>query len=191
MTDGPFRNSELPAKWKRYGDDLVSDAASVDERVRQACDSMMHDLDMKELSPLLRELRAHVGRAQLDFDPSTAIETVFEKHPPSPITDNLQRHLIANVRDQMPKESAFDQAVASSVQDWIGTTKNRLDEECIRARDLGDMSSESYHKAMERNRETFVAIKQSDLSEALVTNNKRAFALAGQKKGGVDEGPDE
>jgi len=33
MTDGPFRNSELSAKWKRYGEDLVSDAASLEGRL--------------------------------------------------------------------------------------------------------------------------------------------------------------
>ncbi len=47
MTDGPFRNSELSSRWKRYGKDLVSDATSSEERTAQACHSMLGDVDMK------------------------------------------------------------------------------------------------------------------------------------------------
>ena len=43
MTDGPFRNAELSSRWKQYGRDLVSDAASADERTLQACHSMVGD----------------------------------------------------------------------------------------------------------------------------------------------------
>jgi hypothetical protein len=127
----------------------------------------------------------------MDLDPVAAVETIFDNHPTSPLTDTLQKHLLVNLRDQMPAETALDQALSSTARDWIGTTKNRLDEQCIGARDLGDMSREDYCKGIERNRETFAAIKPSDLCEALATGNKRAFRQAIQKKAGVDEGPDE
>ena len=78
MSDGPFRNAELPSSWKRYGQDLVSDAASREERTTQACHSMIGDVDMKTFSPLLDELKAHVDRPQMDLDPVTAVETIFE-----------------------------------------------------------------------------------------------------------------
>ncbi len=191
MTDGPFRNSELSAKWRRYGEDLVSDAASLDERVRQANDSMMHDIELPEFSPLFRELKAYVERPQLDLDLPSAIETVFEQHQPSPLADNLRRHLLANIQDEIAPEAAFNQAISSSVKDLVGITKNRLDEECIRARDLGDMSASSYSKAIERNHEAFAAIKPHELSEAIASGNKRAFALSPSKRTGVDEGPEE
>jgi hypothetical protein len=189
MTDGPFRNAELSSSWKRYGRDLVSDAACPEERVTQACHSMIERVEMEAFSPLFRELKAHAERAQMDLDPVTAIETIFDNHPTSPLTDTLQKHLIDDLRDQISTETALDQALASTVRDWIGTTKNRLDEECIRARDLGDMNREDYRKGIERNRETFAAIKPGDLCEALVTGNKRAFKQAIQKKAGVDVGP--
>ena len=37
MTDGLFRNAELPGRWKRYGQELVSDGASPEERTMHAC----------------------------------------------------------------------------------------------------------------------------------------------------------
>jgi hypothetical protein len=191
MTDGPFRNAELSSRWQRYGQDLVSDATNLEERAMQACHSMVGDLDMKAFSPLLRELQAHAERAQMDLDPVTTIGTIFENHSTSPLTDIFQKHLIANLRDQIRTEMALDQALANTARDWIGTTKNRLDEECIRARDLGDMSREDYQKAIVRNRETFAAIKPSDLREALATGDRNAFNQALRKKAGVDEGPDE
>jgi len=191
MTDGPFRNAELSSRWKRYGEELVSDAASQEERVRQACHGLIGDVDMTGFSPLFDELKANVEHAQMDLDPVTVIEAVFDNHPTSPLVDTLQKHLIANLRDQISMETVLPQALTSAVLDWSGTTKNRLDEECICARDLGDMSREDYRKAVNRNREAFAAIKPSDLCEALATGNKRAFRQSVWKKTGVDEGPDE
>lgn len=191
MTDGPFRNAELTSRWKRYGQDLVSEAVSPEERTTQACHSMIGDVDMKAFSPLFGELKAHAERPQMDLDPVTAIESIFDNHPTSPLADTLQRHLIANLCDQMPLEKALDQALDGTAKEWIGTTKNRLDEECIRARELGDMSREDYSKGIERNRETFGAIKPNELCDALAKGNKHAFRQAVQKKAGVDEGPEE
>lgn len=191
MTDGPFRNAELSSRWKRYGQDLVSDAVGPKERMAQACHSMIGDVGMKAFRPLFDEIKARAERPQMDLDPVTAIETIFENHPRSPLADTFQRHLLANLRDQVSLKNARDQALDSTVKEWIGTTKNRLDEECIRARDLGDMSREDYAKGIERNRETFAAINPSELCDALATGNKRAFRQVVQKKAGVDEGPEE
>nr|WP_313015703.1 hypothetical protein [Brucella intermedia] len=191
MTDGPFRNAELSSRWKRYGQDLVSDAVSAEERMTQACHSMIGDVDMKAFSPLFGDLKAHAERTQMDLDPVSEVETIFESHPTSPLADALQRHLIANLLDQMPIGEALNQSLESTAKEWISTTTNRLDEECIRARELGDMKREDYHKGIERNRETFAAIKPNELCDALATGNKSAFRQAVQKKAGVDEGPEE
>lgn len=99
--------------------------------------------------------------------------------------------MIANLRDHMPIDEALNRSLESTAKEWIDTTKNRLDEECIRARELGDMKREDYHRGIERNRETFTAIKPNELCDALATGNKSAFRQAVQKKAGVDEGPEE
>lgn len=191
MSDGPFSNADLSSRWKRYGQDLVSDASSREERTMRACHSMIGDVDMKTFSPLFDELKAYTDQTQLDLDPITAVETIFDNHPMSPLSDALRRHLTANMREQIHPEEVLDHALKGMTKEWISTTKNRLDEECIRARELGDMSREDYGKGIERNRETFAAINTSELSEALAIGNKRAFRQAVEKKFDVDEGPEE
>jgi hypothetical protein len=191
MSDGPFRNAALSSRWKAYGQKLVSDAMNAEERTAQACDSMLGDVDMKAFHPLLGELQAHALRPQMDLDPVASIETIFDSHPILPLADFLRRHLVANLRDQISPDKALDQALESTTKEWIGTTKNLLDEQCIRARDLGDMKLEDYRKGLERNHQTFSSIKVEDLCDALASGNKRAFSKALQKKIGVDEGPEE
>jgi hypothetical protein len=191
MSDGPFRNAALSSRWKVYGQKLVSDAMTAAERTPQACHSMIGDVDMKAFHPLLCELKAHTQRPQMDLDPMSAIETIFDNHPILPLADFLRRNLVANLRDQISPEKALDRALESTTKEWIGITKNRLDEHCIRARDLGDMKLEDYRKGLERNHETFSAIKPDDLCAALVSGTKRAFSEALQKKSGVDEGPEQ
>ena len=189
--DGPFKNAALRSQWKQYGKDLESDAASSEERAAQACHSMLGDVDVKALGSLLSALKAHAQRPQMDLDLVSSVEAVFDNHAKSPLTDTLQKHLIANLRDQIPVERALDQALPSAVTDWTDITKNRLDEQCIRARDLGDMNHENYRKGIERNHEAFDAIRPSELCDALVSGNGRAFKQAARKKVGVDEGPNE
>ena len=67
MTDGPFKNAELSSRWKQYGKDLVSDAASPDERAAQACHSVLGDVDMNTLGLLVRALEAHAHQAQVNL----------------------------------------------------------------------------------------------------------------------------
>ena len=190
MTDGPFKNAELGSRWKQYGKDLVSDAASSDERVAQACHSILGDVDMNTLGFLLSALEAHAHQAQADFDPVSSFEAIFESHSKSLFTDVLQKHLIANLRDQAPPGRALDGALPSAVADLIDTTRNRLDEECIRARDRSDMTQENCRKGIERNHEAFERINPNKLCSALKSGNRHAFKEATRKKAGVDEGPD-
>ena len=189
MTDGPFRNAELSSRWKQYGKHLVSDATSAEERAAQACHSMIGDVDLAAISTILGEIKTHAQRLQMDLDTVSSMEALFDAHPKSPLTDMLQKHLIANLRDRIPLDAALDQALPNSVADWIGMTKNRLDEECIRARDLGDMNENDFRKGIARNREIFASIQSAALGDALITGNRRAFKKAQQKKTGVDEGP--
>ena len=190
MTDGPFKNAELTSRWKQYGKDLVSDAASPDERAAQACHSILGDVDMKTLGPLLSALKAHAHQTQVELDPVSSFEAIFEKHPNSPLVDTIQKHLIAQLRDQAPTGRALDRAFQSAVANLIDTTRNRLDEECIRARDRGDMTQENCLKGIDRNHEAFKKIDSNDLGKALTSGNRHAFKDATRKKVGVDEGPD-
>ena len=189
--DGPFKNAPLSARWKQYGKDLVSDAASSQERAAQACHSMLGDLDVRALGRLLSELGMEVQQPQVDLDQISSVEAIFARHAASPWTDTLEKHLIANLRDPLSVDGALDQALRGTVTDWIETTRNRLAEECIRARDRDDMNDEDYRKGIQRNDEVFGVIRPGQLCSALVAGNGRAFNQATRKKKGVDEGPDE
>jgi hypothetical protein len=191
MTDGPFRNSALSSRWKQYGGDLISDATSPEERTAQACYSMLGDVDVNAISSLLKELKTSARCTQMELDPVVPVDAIFGSYSPSPLADTIQKHLAAKLRDQIPPEVALDQALTSSITEWIGTTKNRMDDECISAHARGDMSREDYRKGLERNRKTFAAISPGVLCVPLASGNKRAFKRAIQKKDGVDEGPDE
>ena len=81
MTDGPFRNAELRSRWKRYGQDLVSDAVSAEERMAQACHSMIGDVDMKAFSPLFGDLKAHAEHTQIDLRPGVGGRNDFRESP--------------------------------------------------------------------------------------------------------------
>lgn len=191
MSDGPFRNIALSSCWKQYGKQLVNDAVSPEERTGHVCHCILGDVNMKDFQSLFGELKAETGRPQRYLDPAPAIEMIFDSHPVAPITDVLRRHLMANVGDQMPPEIALDQALRTTVREWVGIIQNRLDEACIRARDRGDMNLTDFREGIERNHETFGAIPLNDLCIAFASGNKRAFRQAAQKKCGIDEGPDE
>ena len=129
MTDGPFRNAELSIRWKQYGRDLVSDAASADERTLQACHSMVGDLNLSEISNLLSAIKRHAERPQMDLDIMSLMEALFERGTKPPLIDALQKHLMANLHDRMPIDTARDPALKSTVVDWIGRPKHSMDEE--------------------------------------------------------------
>lgn len=189
MTDGPFRNAALSNKWKRYGQNLVSDAVSSDERVKQASHSMLGDVDMKEFDRLYRDLDARASRDQMDLDAAAATETIFESNERSTLSDALEKHLLCNLREGLSERDSLDRALESTVRDWVDITKNRIDEECIRARDTGDMSRSDYAKGIERNRETFAAVDVDGLCAALTSGNKNAFRRMARKD--VNDGPDD
>lgn len=191
MTDGPFRNAKLGSRWKRYGEELVSDAASTEERTAQACHSMIGDVDMKAFTLLYTELSEQAERPQMELNPADTVEMIFKDHPISSLSDTLQRHYLADLRDQISSEKALNQALGSAVRDSIGIAMDRLDGECLSALHRGDMNQKDCHKGIERNHEAFANIKPSDLCHALATGYKRAFKQAGQKKSSVDEGPEE
>lgn len=189
MTDGPFRNSALSNKWKQYGRDLVNDAVSQDERVKQACHSMLGAIDMKAFDRLYRELDARASRDQMDLDAIAATESIFDNNERSSLGDALERNLLCNLREGISEQKSLDLALGSAVSELIGNAKNRIDEECIRARDVGDMSRSDFIKGVQRNLETFSSIDVGSLCAALENGNKNAFRRTARKD--VNDGPDE
>lgn len=190
MTDGPFRNAELSGRWKIYGEDLVSDAASPGERTARICHSMLGDIEWETIGPLLKQLEASAANSQLELDPCAHVAEICDKHPKSPFSDSLQKHLTANLRDHLPSQVALEKALLNSVTDWIGTARSRIEEECIRARDVGDMSERDFQKGVSRSREAFNDVDATQIGQALMAGNKQAFKGAVRAKLSVNDGPE-
>ena len=190
MTDGPFRNANLSGRWKRFGDDLVSDASSASERSAQASHSMLGDMDWSTVSPLLRDLTALFEDRQLDLDAVARASAIFGKHPKTPFLESLRRHVAASLREGNYGSDAIAQALNRSVRDWTGMARSRIEEECIRARDTGDMTWDNYRKGVARAREAFDGIECGQIARALLAGDRRAFSQATTRAVGVDEGPE-
>ena len=190
MTDGPFRNLPLNAAWKRYGDDLVNDAKSKDERVARASDAVLAGANIDEISALTIALQKYADRLQLDFDPLGSIECILQEHSQAGLADDLARNLVINLSNHESLSAALDAALTGVTKDLIASSKNRLDEHCMSSRDFGDMNEADYRKALARNDETFAALDAGKIAEALRTGNRRAFSADLKKKVGVDDGPD-
>lgn len=190
MSDGPFRNTGLSTRWKEYGQMLVNDVMTPAERTIQACHSMIGDVDIAIFKPLYEELVVYAKHSQIDLDAVGVIEAVFRQHANVYLADLLQKELLANLREKLAIAPALEQALVSSTNAWISITQNRFDEECIRARDCGDMKSVDYEKSIERNHLSFCSIDSKQFYTALIRGDKRAFRPLGHKKSDVDEGPD-
>lgn len=187
MTDGPFRNSAITTRWKHYGQDLVSDAVSAEERVKQACHSVLGDI--KFFDQLYRELDARASHDQMDLDSVAATETIFDNNERSTLGDALERNLLCNLREGMPERQSLDLALEQAVGEFLANAKNRIDEECIRARDVGDMSRSDFSKGLKRNQETFAAIDVDSVCAALENGDKNAFRRTVRKD--VNDGPED
>src|SRR3546814_10952596 len=109
MTDGPFRNAELSGSWKKYGEDLVSDAASPGERTARICHSMIGDVDWDSISPPLKQLEASARHSQLEPDPCAHVADICDQHHLTPFPDSSQTHLTPHLPDHIPSQEAMDE----------------------------------------------------------------------------------
>jgi hypothetical protein len=187
MTDGPFKNAVLTGRWKRFGESLLNDAMSPDER----CERAEHALS-KDLTPQFRALVSDVDQfinlPQQALLPRSAVEAIFDKHARSPLTDTLQRFFSANLARPMAIEIAWNLALDSTIKREAGDIRMRIVEECMHARDRKELPGAQYSRAIERLNESIESIKLSKM-RADLTTNKSAPRAALAKQVGLDDGP--
>ncbi len=189
MTDGPFKNAALSARWKKCGEALANDAMSRDERVEYVHNAIMRDLCTKETRALVRELEQYVQRVQKDLFPRNAVDAIFNEHPPTPQSDILQRCVNANLARPMPVEQAFQLAFDSFVIHEAASSRNRMIEESHSSLARGDMKIADLPKILDRNNETFNEVDYGKIRDD-VLSGKRPSRVAIAKKIGVNEGPE-
>jgi hypothetical protein len=190
MVDGPFKHADLHPRWKRFGNDCVDDAPSAKERVDRATANLVADQNLPEFSSLLANLEVHARREQMEFFPLFSFEAIFERYERSPLTDALQRHLSANIRHGEAPHAALSNALLSAAEHLVDTGYSRLDDECIRRRDVGAMNHHDCIKARDRIAKSFDAIDRKELSRLLRAGDKTMLRAMLRKKDGVHDGPD-
>lgn len=189
MTDGPFKNLKLGSRWKRFAEAVQNDAVDSAQCCALASDALVREILTDTNQVLLADLQAYSGREQLDFDPSSSIESIFNGHSKSPFADTLQKELAFRLSEQIAPDVAIGQALEASVGDQISEARNRIEEECIRARESGEMRQDQFDRTVNHASAAFNALAKNEICNALRAGDKNAFKDAVSKKEGLDEGP--
>ncbi|MDE0219021.1 MAG: hypothetical protein OXJ90_07105 [Spirochaetaceae bacterium] len=189
MSDGPFKNVELGSRWKRFAAAAHNDAADPTERCVLAADAIVHEILTDETQALLSDLFAYVREDQLDLTPLSSIERIFHSHHKTAFGDSLQREVAYRLADDMPVSDAIDQALEASFDDHHRRARDRIEEECIRAREVGALRRDQFPHTVARANAAFDALPKHEICDALRRRNKSAFKTAASKHSGLDEGP--
>ncbi len=188
MTDGPFNNLKLGSRWKRFAEAVQNDGVDETERCDLASDALVHEI-LTQNQALLASLQAYLRRDQLDLDVLSRVESIFNSHSRTPFADNLQKELTCRLSEQMAPDAAFGQALEAAVGNQISEARNRIEEECIRARECGEMWRDQFDCTVTQASATFDALATDPICDALRAGNKNAFKDAVSRKQGLDEGP--
>ena len=189
MPDGPFKNSKLGRRWNRFAATLHIDAADNSERSALASDAILRDILTEDFQPLLTDLLAYGRRAQLDLDPLSLVESIFRSRRKTAFGDAFQREVSFRLEHQMTPDVAFEQALEASVAFQISRARNRIQEECVRLRESGEMRPEQFDLTVTRANWVFDTLPKDDICNALRAGEKNAFRDAVSKRKEVDEGP--
>src|SRR5712675_3052091 len=93
MTDGPFNNLKLGSCWKRFTEAVQNDAVDKAERCALASHALVREILTDETRTLLADLRAYGHQEQLDINPLSSVENIFNGHNKTPFADTLQKEL--------------------------------------------------------------------------------------------------
>jgi hypothetical protein len=189
MSDGPFKNSKLPKWWKGFGEAVHNDAVDDEERCARASHAVIKDVLTEDTQAVIVALQAFAALQQLEIDPASTIERIFDNHQKGPFVDRLQRELAFQLNQKKPPKEALSQAMAEALRDQVSQVKNRFQEECIHLAEAGDMNREQSEVGVERANKIFDRLVVDDIRDAVFTGNKNAFKNAVPKKEGLDEGP--
>lgn len=190
MTDGPFKNSELPRLWKRFGEAVLNQAVDDDERCARAARAVLGDLSTEDTESLVSKLQDITEQQQLDLDTASVVESIFDNHAKTPFADLLQKELIFRLRQNVSPKEALSQAIEECVRGHISDAKNRFHEECIHRVETTDMAQSDCDSAVYRANKILDSLVGKEICDAVAAGNKNAFKKEAAKKAGLDEGPD-
>ncbi len=188
MTDGPFKNAQLPSRWKKFGDSLLDDAADPEYCTERAEHALMRDLPVS-FRVMVQEIDQAIKRSFSDDLARLAVLAVIDKHckSPTPYSDTLQRYLSAYISRPMSIETAVTLALDSTIKREANKIRVRMGDEIEHARDRRTLKEVDYKKAS-ANLSCLYNINIAKIRED-VRNNKKAPKAAALRKLGDDDGP--
>lgn len=189
MTDGPFKNSKLDSNWKRFAEALQNDSVDVTERNSLAAHAFVHEILDRSTQALLGSLRAYLTREQLDLDPLSSTENIFNQQSRTAFSDTYQKELSCRLYDQVPSIDAFKLAMYATVNVLMTIARSRIEEECIRVHDSGEMPTYQLEKTVEKVRSVFSSLPTNDICDAIYKGNRNAFESEVSRKTSLDDGP--
>jgi hypothetical protein len=188
MSDGPFKNLKLGKRWKRFAEAVQNEAFESHVCCAMASDALLYEILTDSVGSLLAAFQAYVNRKQLDLDPMSSVESIFNAHIKTPFSDTFQKHVAFLLSDQIAPANVLRQALEISVSDHVSESRNRIVDECIRARETGEMWPDQFSRAVSNANAIFDVLAKNEVCDALLDGNKKAFKDAVSKKKGLDEG---
>lgn len=188
MSDGPFKNLKLGSRWKRFAEAVQNAAFDHAACCAMASDALVREILTKGVQALLADLQAYASRKQLDLDPLFSIESIFNLHMKTSFTDTLQKEVALGLSEQAAPADAIWQAMKACASEQMSEAMNRIQEECIVAREFGVMWQDQFNNTIKQASATFNELDIDKICEALLNGNKNAFKDAVSKKEGLDEG---
>ena len=189
MPDGPHNNLKLDKRWKRFAAASYNDAADGIERRALAGDALVREVLTDDTRALLTDLLDYAQRPQLDLASISSVQSIFSKHRKSAFGDTLLREVTFRLGDQNAPDAAIEEALEASVDDQIRKAKVRMEEECIRVRECGEMQEDQFDCMVTRANAVFDGLPRRAICDALRRRDKDAFRGAASKRKGLEEGP--
>jgi len=180
---------KLGKKWKRFAEALQNEAFDNSTCCALASHALMHEILTDSFRAVLAALQAYVNLQQLDIDPLSSVESIFNDHMKTPFTDTLQKQVAFRLHDQVTPDDAVRQALEASVSEHSIDARNRIIDEFIRARETGEIRQDQYSRAVNKVKAIFDLLPKNEVYGVLNVGNKNAFKDAVSKKHGLNEGP--
>ena len=189
MPDGPFKNLKLGRRWSRFVTASHNEAFDGTQRCALASDALLRDMLTDADQALLTDLQTFERQPQCDLEALPLVKSLFQKRRKTAFAEILEKELSFRLSDRMTFGSALQRAIQASVDCYINRARNRIQEECIRARDSGEMLQDDYKRTVTSASTAFDAMSKYKICDALLTRDKNAFENDASKKNGIDEGP--
>lgn len=189
MSDGPYRNLKLDRKSKRFAEAVQNDAVDEPTRRALASDAIVNGI-LRENGDLIRELQNYGVSGQLDFDPQSSLEAIFESQPKSQFADHLVREINMRLCDSQGPQAAIADSLQAALETHIGEFQTRIQEVCLEARNSGEMYRDQFEAYIEGSNRALKTLDQQRILDALKTGDRSEFKHDVKKRSALDDGPD-